>query len=325
MPDEPARTFDLLIRGGSVFDGNGGEARMADIGVHDDRIAEIGELSGANAGAVIDAAGMAVAPGFVNVLSHSYITMLHDGRSLGELKQGVTTQVFGEGYSMGPIRQETQRWLQKWEPDLTYEVNWLGLREYLEAAEKNGVAQNVASYIGATTLRMFVAEEADRPLTSGEMETVRSLIRDEMSAGAIGIGSSLIYPPAFFASTEELIDMCRAAAPYGGRYISHMRSESEGLLDIGLGELIRIAREAGVPAEAYHLKAAGKDAWHLMEPAIACIEDARAQGLAITADMYTYTAGATGLSNCIPPWYHDGGQAALIQRLQDPLLRTQIR
>ncbi len=325
MSDEPARTFDLLVRGGTVYDGNGGDGRVADVGVVGDRVAEVGDLAGAGAGTVIDAAGMAVAPGFINVLSHSYLTMLHDGRSLGELKQGVTTQIFGEGYSMGPIRPETQRWLQKWEPDLDYEVNWLSLREYLEAAEASGISQNIASYIGATTLRMFVANEEDRPLTVDEMETLKSLIRDEMSAGAIGIGSSLIYPPAFFASTEELIEMCRAAAPYGGRYISHMRTESEGLIDVGLAELVRIAREAGVAAEAFHLKAAGKDAWHLMEPAIAYIDEARAQGLAITADMYTYTAGATGLSNCIPPWYHDGGQAALIQRLEDPLIRSEIR
>ncbi len=325
MSSEPARTFDLIIRGGTVYDGNGGDGRAADVGVVGDRIAAVGDLRGAQAGDTVDGAGMAVAPGFINVLSHSYITMLHDGRSLGELKQGVTTQIFGEGYSMGPILPETQRWLQKWEPDLSYEVNWLSLREYLEAAERRGVSQNVASFIGATTLRMFVAKEEDRPLTADEMETVKSLIRDEMSAGAIGIGSSLIYPPAFFAKTEELIDMCRAAAPYGGRYISHMRTESEGLVDVGLAELMRIAREADVPAEAFHLKAAGKDAWHLMGPAIDCIEDARSGGLAITADMYTYTAGATGLSNCIPPWYHDGGQAALIQRLEDPVIRSEIR
>lgn len=325
MSSEPARTFDLIIRGGTVYDGNGGDGRAADVGVVGDRIAAVGDLEGAEAGDTVDGARMAVAPGFINVLSHSYITMLHDGRSLGELKQGVTTQIFGEGYSMGPILPETQRWLQKWEPDLSYEVNWLSLREYLEAAERRGVSQNVASFIGATTLRMFVAKEEDRPLTADEMETVKSLIRDEMSAGAIGIGSSLIYPPAFFAKTEELIDMCRAAAPYGGRYISHMRTESEGLVDVGLAELMRIAREADVPAEAFHLKAAGKDAWHLMGPAIDCIEDARSGGLAITADMYTYTAGATGLSNCIPPWYHDGGQAALIQRLEDPVIRSEIR
>jgi N-acyl-D-amino-acid deacylase len=325
MADAPDHTFDLLVRGGSVHDGNGGEPRAADIGVIADRIAEIGDLSDARAGTILEASGMAVAPGFINVLSHSYITMLHDGRSMGELKQGVTTQIFGEGYSMGPIKPETRRWLQKWEPELNYDVNWLGLREYLETAEMSGVSQNVASFIGATTLRMYVAGEDDRPLTGDEMETVRALVREEMSAGAIGIGSSLIYPPAFFASTEELIEMCRAAAPYGGRYISHMRSESEGLIDTGLAELIRIAREAEVPAEAFHLKAAGKDAWHLMGAAIDCIDDARAQGLAVTADMYTYTAGATGLSNCIPPWYHDGGQAALIQRLQDPIIRGEIR
>ena len=325
MPDQPEHVFDLLIRGGTVYDGSGGAGRQADVGVAGARVAAIGDLSGSRAGEVIEAVGMAVAPGFINMLSHSYLSILHDGRSLGELKQGVTLQVFGEGNSMGPLGESGRRWVERLDPDLQYNVEWESLAGYLEQCERQGVSQNVASYIGATSLRTYVAGYEDRPLTSSEMETVRSLVRDEMSAGALGIGSSLIYPPAFFASTEELIEMCRATAPYGGKYISHMRSESEGLIDVGLGELIRIAREAEVPAEAYHLKAAGKGAWSLMQAAIDTIESARAEGLAITADMYTYTAGATGLSNCIPPWFHEGGQDRLIERINDPATRKEIR
>jgi N-acyl-D-amino-acid deacylase len=251
--------------------------------------------------------------------------MLHDGRSLGELKQGVTLQIFGEGNSMGPLGESGKRWVERLDQDLSYRVEWESLAGYLEQCERQGVSQNVASYIGATTLRTYVAGYENRPLTAGEFSTVRSLVRDEMAAGAIGIGSSLIYPPAFFADTDELVEMCRAASPYGGRYISHMRSESEGLIDVGLGELIRIAREAEVPAEAYHLKAAGKQAWGLMQRAIDTIEGARAEGLAISADMYTYTAGATGLSNCIPPWFHEGGQDRLIERIKDPGVRAEMR
>jgi len=328
MPDEPGQpdhVFDLLIRGGTVYDGSGSEGRSADVGIAGAKVAAIGSFASARAGEVIDATGLAVAPGFINMLSHSYLSMLHDGRSLGELKQGVTLQVFGEGNSMGPLTGSGKRWVERLDADLHYTVEWDSLAGYLEQCERQGVSQNVASYIGATTLRSIVAGYENRPLTARETETVRSLIRDEMTAGALGIGSSLIYPPAFFASTEELIDMCRAAAPYGGRYISHMRSESEGLVDVGLAELIRIAREAEVPAEAYHLKAAGQAAWPLMQPAIDTIERARAEGLAITADMYTYTAGATGLSNCIPPWFHEGGQERLIERLRDPASRREIR
>lgn len=325
MPDKPAHIFDMLIRGGTVYDGAGGEGWLADVGIAGARIAAIGDLSGARAGEVIDATGMAVAPGFINMLSHSYLSILHDGRSLGELKQGVTLQVFGEGISMGPLNDSGRRWVERMDPELGYEVAWDSQAGHLAYCESKGVSQNVASYIGATSLRSYVAGYENRPLTAPEMETVRSLIRDEMAAGALGIGTSLIYPPAFFASTEELIEMCRAAAPFGGGYVSHMRSESEGLIDVGLAELIRIAREAEVPAEVFHFKAAGQAAWSLMQPAIDAIDAARAEGLAITADMYTYTAGATGLSNCIPPWFHEGGYEALIARINDPATRRKIR
>lgn len=321
----PSRVFDMLVRGGTIYDGSGSEPRVADIGIAGERIAAIDSLSDARAGEVIEAAGMAVAPGFVNMLSHSYLTMLHDGRSLGELKQGVTLQVFGEGNSMGPLNESGKNWVSRLDPGLEYSVEWETLAGYLAYCERKGVSQNVASYIGATTLRTLAAGYENRPLTTDELANLRSVIRDEMTAGALGIGSSLIYPPAFFASTEELIELCHATAPYGGKYISHMRSESEGLIDVGLAELIRIAREADVPAEVYHLKAAGAAAWPLMQAAIDTIESARAEGLAITADMYTYTAGATGLSNCIPPWFHEGGQDRLIERLGDPVVRAEIR
>ncbi len=317
-------TFDLLIRGGTVYDGSGGEPFAADIAVAGDRIAAVAPQLEARAGTLIDAVGMAVAPGYINMLSHSYLTMLHDGRSLSELMQGVTTQIFGEGTSMGPLNEDARRRLQDTDPALDYRVEWTSLAEYLEYAEKCSISQNVASYIGATTLRTHVAGFENRPLTALEMDTIGGLIRDEMSAGALGIGSSLIYPPAFFADTEELITMCRAAAPYGGRYISHMRNEGLALLD-GVDELVRIAREAGVPAEVYHLKAGGRAAWPLMPKVIERIEVARATGLAITADMYTYTAGATGLASSIPPWFHEGGQEKLFERLADPAVRREIR
>ena len=323
-PSPSNTSFDLLIRNGTIYDGRGGAPYPSDIGVNGDRIVAIGPLAEASAGTVIDATGLAVAPGFIDVLSHAYFTLLHDGRGLSALKQGVTTLIFGEGSSMGPIHAEDRERLRAQDPALDYDVPWTSLAEYLSYAEQHGIALNVASYIGATSLRIYVAGHENRPLSARELDTVAALAREEMAAGALGIGSSLIYPPAFFASTEELIALCRAVAPFGGRYISHMRNEGLGLLD-GIAELTRIAREAGVPAEIYHLKASGQDAWSNMEPAIAAIEAARAEGLAVTADMYTYTAGATGLSNCIPPWFHEGGPEALYERLADPQARTEIR
>jgi len=317
-------SFDLIMRNGTLYDGSGAEPVLADLAVAGDRIARIGDLASATAREEIDARGLAVAPGFINMLSHSYLTILHDPRSLSELLQGVTTQVFGEGHSMGPLDDAERERLQQSDPALEYAVTWTSLAEYLQTVESKGCSQNVCSYIGATSLRVYVAGHENRPLTARELETVRGLIRDEMAAGALGIGSALVYPPAFFASTDELIAMCAAAAPYQGKYISHMRHEDAALLD-GIDELVRISREAGVPAEIYHLKAAGKPAWGLMEPAIARIEAARAEGLAVTADMYTYTAGATGLSACIPPWFHEGGQDKLVERLANPAVRAEIR
>ena len=320
----PAPVLDVIVRGGTVHDGSGGPPYVADIGVAGDRITSIGPLADAGAGTVIDAAGMAVAPGFINMLSHSYHTMLHDPRSLSELTQGVTTQVFGEGYSMGPLTPRMRERMAANRGELEFDVPWVTLAEYLAHVERCGASQNVASYIGATTLRVYAVGQDDRAATDKELDLMRELVRQERVAGALGIGSSLIYPPAFFASTEELIELCKVAAEYRGKYISHIRSEGDGLL-AGVAELIRISRESGTPAEMYHLKAAGRSNWQKMDQAIAMIEEARAQGVKITADMYTYTAGATGLSNAIPPWFHDGGPRKLLERLEDPEVRRRVR
>jgi len=326
MSGGPTQTFDLIVRNGTVYDGSGQPPLVADVAVSGDRISTIGGLADARGGTEIDATGMAVAPGFINMLSHSYMTILQDPRSLGELKQGVTLQVFGEGHSMGPLTPDMQARMKKsmLEGEMPVEVPWHSLAEYLQYAEQAGISQNIASYIGATTLRMYAVGQDNRPPTEAEMDVMRGLVRDEMSAGALGIGSSLIYPPAFFASTTELVELCRAAAPYGGKYISHMRNESNGLLD-AIDELVRISREGGVAAEIYHLKAAGTANWDKLDGAIDMVESARAAGEPITADMYTYTAGATGLSNCIPPWFHDGGPLKLFERLADVATRHEIR
>lgn len=319
-----AEQYDFIIRGGTIYDGSGGEPQRADVAVMGDQIAAIGALDDAQAGVVLDATGMAVAPGFINMLSHSYHSILQDPRSLGELTQGVTTQIFGEGHSMGPLTPRMRTEMQRDQTDQRFDVPWTSLAGYLDHAEKYGISQNVASYIGATTLRVYAIGWDDRPATPKELDLMRSLVEEEMAAGALGIGSSLIYPPAFFASTEELIELCRVASRYRGKYISHMRNEGDTLLE-AIDELIRIGEEGEVPAEIYHLKASGRANWEKMDRAIDKIERARAAGRRVTADMYTYTAGATGLSNCIPPWFHEGGPDKLYERLSDPAIRREIR
>ena len=325
MTATPDRSFELIIRNGVIYDGSGGDPYVADVAVARDAIAQIGDLADAHAATVIDASGFAVAPGFINMLSHSYMSILQDPRSLGELKQGVTLQIFGEGGSMGPLTDDMQARMRKSmaEEAIPVDVAWRSLAEYLQHTERVGVSQNVASYIGATTLRQYAIGADDRPATAAELDTMCGLVRDEMSAGALGIGSSLIYPPAFFATTEELIALCAAAAPYHGKYISHMRDEGNRLIE-AVEELLRISREGGVPAEIYHLKQAGRSNWNKLDRVIEMVESARSAGQQITADMYTYTAGATGLSNSIPPRFHDGGPLKLFERLADPATRREI-
>jgi N-acyl-D-amino-acid deacylase len=320
---EPQAQFDVIIRGGTVYDGTGAAGRRADVAIRGDRIAGIGDFSNATAGNIVDASGLAVAPGFINMLSWSTESLLVDGRSQGEIRQGVTTQIFGEGSSMGPLNDAMKKRMIEQMGDIKYEITWTTLSEYLSELERRGVSQNVASFIGATTIREHVIGLEDRKPTPEQLQEMRDLVRKEMEAGALGIGSSLIYAPAFYASTEELIELCKVAAPYGGKYISHIRSEGNRLVE-AVEELIRISREANIPAEIYHLKAAGQANWGKMDTVIALVEQARQEGLKITADMYTYTAGATGLDAAMPPWVLDGGYDAAYKRLKDPATRKKI-
>ena len=317
------RGFDVLIKNGTVYDGTGRAPRRADVGLRGDRIAAIGNLAAATAKTVVDARGLAVAPGFINMLSHSQNSFLVDGRLLSEVLQGVTTQIIGEGASMGPLSEEMKKRRLSLQGDLRYDLPWTTLAEYLKHVEKSGISQNVASFLGATTVREYVIGLEDKRATPEQLAQMRELVKREMEDGALGIGSSLIYAPAVYSSTEELIEMCKVAAKYRGKYISHMRSEGNRLIE-AVEELIRIAREAGIPAEIYHLKAAGKDNWGKMDRVIEMVNDARRKGLKITADMYTYPAGATGLDASMPPWVFDGGYDALFKRLQDPATRERI-
>ena len=315
--------FDVIIKGGTVYDGTGGEGRVTDIAIRGDRIAGIGDLANATAKTTIDARGLAVAPGFINMLSWSTESLIQDGRSQSEIRQGVTTEIMGEGNSMGPLNDRMKARYVREQKDIKYDIKWNTLAEYLRYLEKRGVSCNVASFLGATTVREYVIGLEDKQPTPEQLEQMRELVRKEMEAGALGIGTSLIYPPAFYAKTDELIELCKVAAKYQGKYISHMRSEGNQLLE-SLDELIRISREAGIPAEIYHIKAAGEKNWPKEDQLLARIEAAQKEGLKITADMYTYTAAGTGLDACLPPWTEDGGYPALFKRLRDPATREKI-
>ncbi len=316
-------TYDIIIKNGTVYDGTGSRPRRADVAIKGDRIGAIGDLKSAKAATIVDTQGLAVAPGFINMLSWAVDDLVVDGRSMGDIKQGVTTEIFGEGDSMGPLDDEMKRRRKAAQGDLRFEIEWTTLAEYLQFLEKRGVSANVASFIGATTIREYVVGLEDKRATPEQLARMRELVKTEMEAGALGIGSSLIYAPAFYASTEELIEMCKVAAAYKGKYISHMRSEGNRLIE-AVEELLRIAREAKIPAEIYHLKAAGQSNWNKMDQVVAMVEKARRDGLKITADMYTYPAGSTGLDAAMPPWVLDGGYEAAFKRLRDPAMRKKI-
>ncbi|HYW72768.1 MAG TPA: D-aminoacylase [Pyrinomonadaceae bacterium] len=322
QPRSKSQIFDVIIKGGTVYDGAGRPPMKADVGIKGDRIAAIGNLSRATAPAIIDARGLAVAPGFINMLAHSESSLIADPRSLSELKQGVTTQIFGE-LSMGPLNEAMKQRLRQQQGDVKYEIEWTTLTEYLNYLEKRGISQNVASFIGAATIRENVIGLEDKPPTPAQLDQMRELVRRDMEGGALGITTALIYPPAFFAKTDELIELCKVAAKYQGKYTTHMRSEGNQLIE-AVQETIRISREAGLPAEIYHLKASGEANWPKMDQVIRMIEDARRQGVKITANMYTYPAGGTGLDAAMPPWVWDGGREAGYQRLQDPATRKKI-
>ena len=314
-PPPPPPMFDLILRGGTVYDGSGGPPRMADVGIRGDRIAAVGDLHGVAAAQEIDATGLAVAPGFVNMLSWATDSLIADGRGMSDLVQGVTLEVMGEGWSMGPLNEAMKKEATEQQGDIRYPIDWTTLGEYLEKLEKKGISMNVASFVGATTVRIHELGYADRRATPEEMGRMQELVRYGMREGALGVGSSLIYAPAFYAKTPELVALCSAAGEDGGMYISHMRSEGNRLLE-AVDELIAIAREAKVPAEIYHLKAAGHANWGKLPDVIARVEAARAAGLRITADMYNYTAGATGLDAAMPPWVQEGGLQAWRGRLR---------
>jgi N-acyl-D-amino-acid deacylase len=319
-----APAYDVIIRGGAVYDGSGGPPNQADVGIRADQIAAIGDLSRSRAPLDIDARGLAVAPGFINMLSWANESLIHDSRSQSDIRQGVTLEVMGEGESMGPLNPSMKKLYAELQSDVKYDISWTTLGEYLAFLEKKGISTNVASFVGATTVRIHELGYADRAPTPEEMDRMRALVRASMEEGALGVGSSLIYAPAFYAKTEELIALAEEAGRYGGMYISHIRSEGNALLE-AVDELIRIAREARVPAEIYHLKAAGEQNWPKMDQVIARVEAARAEGLRITADMYTYPAGATGLDAAMPPWVQEGGLREWIRRLKDPAIRARVR
>ena len=317
-------TCDLLIRNGTIYDGSGKQPFTGDVAITGDKIAAVGELKAIKAKAELDARGQAVAPGFINMLSWANESLIEDGRSQGDIRQGVTLEVMGEGTSMGPLNERMKRDMIEEQGDIKFEVAWTTLGEYLDHLVQRGVSCNVASFVGATTVRIHEIGYADRPPTSEELVRMKTLVRQAMEEGALGVSSSLIYTPAFYAKTDELIELCKVAAENKGMYISHIRSEGNAFLE-ALDELIRTAREARIPAQIYHLKAAGKANWPKLDAAIRKIEDARKRGLKITADMYTYTAGATGLDAAMPPWVQEGGYKAWAARLQDPQIRERVR
>jgi N-acyl-D-amino-acid deacylase len=316
--------YDVILRGGTIYDGSGGKPYLGDVALRGDRIAKVGSLGDAKGKVEVDAKGLAVSPGFINMLSWATDSLIHDGRGQSDIRQGVTLEVMGEGASMGPLNDAMKKEAVEQQGDIKYPINWTTLGEYMEMLEKKGISPNVASFVGATTVRVHEVGYDNRPPKPEELQRMRALVRQAMEEGALGVGSSLIYAPAFYAGTDELVALCEEAAPYGGMYISHMRSEGNRLLE-AMDELIEIARRAKVPAEIYHLKAAGRQNWGKLDQALAKIDKARADGVRITTDMYTYPAGATGLDAAMPPWVQEGGLKAWIGRMKDPATRERLK
>ncbi len=315
--------YDLLIDNGTIYDGLGGEPFTGDVAIKGDKIAYVGPQATGTAKKTLDASGMAVSPGFINMLSWAVESLIADGRGLSDTKQGVTLEVFGEGDSMGPLNPKMKKLAVERQGDIKYPIRWTTLGEYLTYLTKKGVTPNVASFIGATTVRVHELGEGDVDPTPEQLTRMRALVRNAMKEGALGVGSSLIYMPAYFAETPELIAITEEAGKCGGMYISHMRNEGYKLLD-AIDELIEISRKSGAPAEIYHFKQAGSENWGKLDDAIARVEKARAEGLRITADMYTYPAGATGLDAAMPVWVQAGGLEQWIKRLKDPATRQKV-
>jgi len=316
------QAYDTIIRHGMIYDGNGGEPYKADIGINNDTISFIGDLSAATAINETDAKGNAVAPGFINMMGHSEDALIQDGRSQSDIKQGVTTEIFGE-FSMGPLNPKMKKQLQDGQGDIKYNVEWNTLGEYMKFLEKKGISCNIASFVGTGAVRQYVIGEDNKAPAPVQLDSMKLLVHQAMEEGALGVTNALIYPVDFFAKTDELIALSKEAAKYGGTYSSHMRSEGNKLLE-AVEELITISKEATIPAEIFHLKAGGKNNWGKMDSVIRRVERARKEGLSITADMYTYIAGATGMTSAFPPSLQDGGFGKLWQRLHDPAIRKQM-
>ncbi len=315
--------YDLLVRGGTIYDGSGGDGYAGDVAIEGDRIAYVGPRAPGGAKRVIGAAGQAVAPGFINMLSWSNESLLIDGRGQGELRQGVTLEIMGEGDSMGPLTPAMKEEMLAQQGDLKYPVEWTTLGEYLETLERKGISLNVASHIGAATARINLLASADIDPTPEQLGAMQEVVRRAMEEGALGVASSLIYVPGTFAETDELVALAATAGRCGGIYATHMRSEGRRLLE-AVDETIEISRRSGAPAEIYHLKAAGRENWPKLEQAIARIEKARGEGVRVTADMYAYPAASTGLDAAMPPWVQEGGNAAWYARMRDPAIRARV-
>ena len=320
---DPAATYDIVVRGGTVYDGSGGAPYVGDVAIKGDKIVYVGPHAPGSAARTLDATGKAVSPGFVNMLSWATESLIADGRGMSDSVQGVTLEVIGEGDSMGPLTPAMKARAVKRQGDIKYPIRWTSLAQYLEYLQRNGVTPNVASFVGATTVRVHELGEKDVDPTPAQLDRMRALVRQAIKDGALGVGSSLIYAPATYAETPELIALTSEAAKCGGMYISHMRSEGNKLLE-AIDELVTISKESGAPAEIYHFKQAGQPNWGKLDAAIARVEAARAAGQRITADMYTYTAGATGLDAAMPTWVQSGGLEAWIKRMKDPATRARL-
>ena len=318
-----AEQVDLLIQNGVIYDGSGGDPVKGDVAVRDGRVVAVGKLADYQAKQKLDAKGLAVAPGFINTLSWATESLIQDGRAMSDIKQGVTLEIFGEGTSMGPVNATIREEMLKTQGDIRYDITWTTFGEYLDYLVKRGISPNIASFVGAATVRQHEIGFANRAPTPEELGRMQELVRQSMREGALGVGSSLIYAPGNYAKTDELVAITNAAGEFGGAYISHMRSEGDRFLE-ALDELLLIAREAKVPAQVYHLKAAGKKNWPKMQQAIDKIEAARKSGLKITADMYSYTAGATGLDASMPTWVQEGGIDDWVERLKKPEIRARV-
>jgi N-acyl-D-amino-acid deacylase len=317
-----ADVHDVVLHGGLIYDGSGGKPYPGDVAIDSDRIVYAGPKRDSVGRIDIDVHGQAIAPGFINMLAHPEESLLADGRALSDLTQGVTLEVMGE-FSMGPLNQKMKALMVARQDDIKFPVTWTTLGEYLEGLERKGIAPNVASFVGAPTVRTYVLGEADVQPTPQQLEQMRELVHQAMEEGAMGLTTMLIYAPATYAKTPELIALAQESARCGGIYTAHMRSEGDRI-ESALQETIEIAKASGAPAEIYHLKISGKDNWGKIDKVIATIEQARASGVRITANMYTYTAGATGLDAAMPPWVQDGGLEAWIKRLQDPAVRAKV-